>query len=455
MKIFQDPLLFNGAGETTNTAATETTKKEQLKNGDDHFSSLSYVYNNNYTSFIKNPLSYFRNIEDQIESEIRLKQTKQARNTMNNNTSDPSSLYVNSNEMTMVPNYDEYGNNNDTSIEHSSISVQARCSKGIYFMIVCIRFLLLAFSLGTFILDVSVGPNKNHFWIYFGYLTHWALVFAMIYQIVVAFYSLKIYMEQISPSSCCADNLLPNNEENTNDEKNNSTSNEPTATINTNSRSTFGPFLCLIYSLAVTTQVSVTFLFWFLLYDPNDDDNDVNFYDVSKHGIIALMVLLDGLFIGCDCCLDQYLKIQTMNNDVDDDKDSASSNDCNSDILMFMQPIPLYITYLKHILITALCYLIWNCLHGMSGIGYGAETDDEDDALYSALRWQNNFTEALSVSFFTLFLFLPIVYLSLWFVFWSRIRWSNPLVFTKSTVSTGVRSTTTTTTNICECESQV
>ena len=129
----------------------------------------------------------------------------------------------------------------------------------------------------------------------------------------------------------------------------------------------------VMYSLAASAQILVTLLFWALDYDP---DNEVRFGTVTAHGLIMLVVFVDGAVIN---------------------------------------RVPVRA---KHFLVFSIyedLFVLWSILHAVSGIG-NPYLDDEtdDDALYGVLNWNKNVFLASILSIVVVVVVSPILFLIVW-----------------------------------------
>jgi len=121
------------------------------------------------------------------------------------------------------------------------------------------------------------------------------------------------------------------------------------------------------------------FLWWLTVYDPVE--TQFKFYNVSAHGVVCFLALIDGLVLN---------------------------------------RIPLRLFHWwGFILPVQILYLIWTIVHWQLNIGNPNEQDEDpttnDDAIYSVLAWDGNaWVSATVVSILVVFAGGPLVYLYMW-----------------------------------------
>jgi hypothetical protein len=129
----------------------------------------------------------------------------------------------------------------------------------------------------------------------------------------------------------------------------------------------------VLYSLAATNEIAVMLLFWLLTYDPST--YTITFFVIMVHGGIMAIVLIEGNFVN-------------------------------------RVPVRLKHTILPVLL--GIVYVIWSIIH-TTVLENNPDTDDEeDDALYSVLRWRNETVAASITAVIVCFLLLPAVTSLVW-----------------------------------------
>lgn len=126
-----------------------------------------------------------------------------------------------------------------------------------------------------------------------------------------------------------------------------------------------------LYVWSVPNELIITLLFWTLDY-PVKEDKNIRFDTITVHGIIALLLLIDGNLIA---------------------------------------RIPLRIKHFKVMEIYAILYLIWSVIHAFSGIGNG---NSEGDLLYDVLDWKDKPIATLIISSIIVGVVIPVVFMLAW-----------------------------------------
>jgi len=127
----------------------------------------------------------------------------------------------------------------------------------------------------------------------------------------------------------------------------------------------------LLYSVAGVLGFTITLLFWLLVYDSK---NDYMLAKVMNHGGVALIVVIQGLFL---------------------DK------------------VPMR---LKHIVFSdgvAVIMATWLALQN-TVVRYNPDHDDDDDALYDTMKWRTKTTGAIIQVVLVVFVAVPVVHILLW-----------------------------------------
>mmetsp|Transcript_28270 Transcript_28270/g.41769 ORF Transcript_28270/g.41769 Transcript_28270/m.41769 type:complete len:278 (+) Transcript_28270:40-873(+) len=129
----------------------------------------------------------------------------------------------------------------------------------------------------------------------------------------------------------------------------------------------------LMYSLGINNGLIVFIIFWATEYNP--DSYVLDYWQVSAHGIFFLLTFLDGMLIN-------------------------------------RTPIRV-----KHVLWTqlwGLLFVIWTIIFTVAGIDNPFKPDDESQALYNVLDWENNPGFAAGLSAILLLVGVPLIHSMFW-----------------------------------------
>ncbi|KAL7505363.1 hypothetical protein ACHAWX_000605 [Stephanocyclus meneghinianus] len=124
-----------------------------------------------------------------------------------------------------------------------------------------------------------------------------------------------------------------------------------------------------LFAIALPGEVIICLLFWFLEFD-----GTVQYVSLMLHGIGILLLAIDGFLIN---------------------------------------RIPLRIKQFFLFEAFAASYLIWNIIFSFSGLGnpYRESGAQDDDAIYSSLRWKTNTASAVTTAVLVLLVANPILFL--------------------------------------------
>jgi len=199
-----------------------------------------------------------------------------------------------------------------------------------------IRAILIIYTIVSIVISIVEDDER---WIWIGYLTHWSSIFALVYLICGLACTIK-------PSllSQADGKETPN---------------------------LFVRFLWSMFSVATVFSLCVTFLYWGLLHRAG---NAVRFDIVSMHGILAIVLLIDGLVLAT---------------------------------------IPVKLRQMLYAMLTAAIYLVWQVIHTFTGIGVRKE-NNVGGPLYDQLDWKNNPMFAAILSVVTIFVMMPVTFLLVW-----------------------------------------
>ena len=122
-------------------------------------------------------------------------------------------------------------------------------------------------------------------------------------------------------------------------------------------------------AIAVPAEVMITILYWVLEFD-----GTVEYVSVMVHGGGMVLIIIDGFFLSrLPLRMKQFIL---------------------SEMFSFL-------------------YVLWNVIHGFSGIGnpYADDGTQSDDAIYDSLAWKNNNKSAMILSVGILLVGNPIIFL--------------------------------------------
>ena len=204
-----------------------------------------------------------------------------------------------------------------------------------------IKLALFSWSLSVLIFDFQRYQDEFDF--YFIYLTHWGLLIAIIYFLVSLLNTIFGVAEQSSSDA------------------------KP---------GFFVRFAWGLFSAAATNQALITILFWSIEHQRGVP---VDYYSWMKHGVVALLILLEGLLVN---------------------------------------RIPVRAKHYLFVFVFDTLYLIWSVVHDLLGIGnpfrMDGDPNTDDDAIYAVLNWKERplFTSAIALS--AIFLAAPLFFYILW-----------------------------------------
>ena len=220
---------------------------------------------------------------------------------------------------------------------------------------------------GIFTLYWGLGRDLRVFWL--AYLTHWALTFAILY-LLLSFLNSFISVTQPPPLQ---------------------------TQVGFRVKLTW-----ILFTIACNLQIVVTVAYWFVIYD----GTTMSSYSILSHGVVAVMVLIDGFIINT---------------------------------------IPVRLRHwIEFVFPIGLLYLIWSFVHYKLSIGnpdyYDEDPDTNDDLIYGVLNWgeEPQPTQALIVSAMILFVLSPLSQILMWFISNFRRRY----VKDPPTTSSGTSSST-------------
>jgi hypothetical protein len=202
------------------------------------------------------------------------------------------------------------------------------------------KFVTLGVAIYTIYLGYVLDPRP----FYFAYLTHWGLVFSLAYS-VMSVYNSFFPVAQPPPG---------------------------TTTVSGRTIVTW-----VLFTIAVHTEVIITLLYWTMLFS-----GELFIVSVLSHGVVAVLVLVDGLFVNA---------------------------------------IPIRLRHwFEFILPVDLIYIIWSVLHSSLVFGLGnPDNQDEDpetndDLIYTVLDWGQETAQAAVLAVLIGFVLSPVIYLLLW-----------------------------------------
>lgn len=217
--------------------------------------------------------------------------------------------------------------------------------------IVLMRAAFLIYTIVTITVGIVVESKER--WLWIGFLTSWSAIFTFVYQGAVFACTMKpdlLLQPEIGE--------IPN---------------------------WWTRFLWGMYSLATTFEMCIVFQYWGLLYEKG---NEITFYNVSSHGVLAAFLLFDGLVVAT---------------------------------------IPVRVRHLLISMLTAVIYLTWQIIHAYSGIGLRRE-NNVGAPLYDVLDWREDPLSATILSLLTIFVMVPLFF----FIIWIGSIYSFPFRFNGS-----------------------
>jgi hypothetical protein len=218
------------------------------------------------------------------------------------------------------------------------------------------RSLILAWCISTLVLYIIDADNG---WLWMGYLSNWALILSnlsLLSSWICTAWSDTICRQPIH-------DIINNNLHD------GGGVNLQTSTALT--PSCFIKITWILFTLAAVTEVLVTILFWALLRYNH------NYLTVMVHGIIASLVLFDGLVVG---------------------------------------RIPIRFKHSLFLFIEVVLFLIWDLLHTFLGMGDGTYRGANDNPLYSVLDWRNNPMGSVILVILVIFVGCPLIYTFVWMI---------------------------------------
>ena len=128
----------------------------------------------------------------------------------------------------------------------------------------------------------------------------------------------------------------------------------------------------VLYSIVAPMELCITLLYWSADYD----GGEISYVNVMEHGIICLLILIDGVFTST---------------------------------------IPVRLNMFPYFLTVCISYLCWSIIDAAFNIGNGEWGPAyEDDALYEVLNWNQNSKSAAIVSAIVICVLAPLVYSFCW-----------------------------------------
>jgi len=207
--------------------------------------------------------------------------------------------------------------------------------------VIVLRVGLLVWTIIGLARSILDTDEEDRF-IWLGYLTHLGLVISIVYQITACIVTLhKKSLIQHAGSTYNPSGLVK--------------------------------VVWFLYVLAVPNELIITLLYWTLDY-PTIEDGVVTYNAVFTHGILAVLLLIDGNLIA---------------------------------------RIPVRIKHIVVIEIYSISYLIWTVIHAFSGIGNGSE---DGDLLYDVIDWKDKPIATLITCVIIVVVVIPIIFMVLWFL---------------------------------------
>lgn len=256
-----------------------------------------------------------------------------------------------------------------TSDESGVIDIKATFAPNSNSGSIFINLLILFFRIGSVLVSLAAliegviifGKDR---WIFMGFLTNWTLVYTL------CFYQLPVLLFSLKPELTVKNN-------NTDDNDNSNNNNKSTAHAETTEIIHYQPsFLTKVtwasYSVASVSQITVTLVYWILLYSP--EHTKMDYYDMTSHGFMCLLILIDGLIISV---------------------------------------VPVRFKHIIFIFVYSICYNVWAILHAILGIGTSRDEEGKSNKspLYDFLDFQNDPKGASIMTLGVILVVLPLVFL--------------------------------------------
>jgi hypothetical protein len=223
-----------------------------------------------------------------------------------------------------------------------------------------IRLMLLLLSLHVLYVDVSSYPPHNLF-IYMGYLTHWGHVMSILY-FTCSFLCTVVPGAVMQP------------------QKNADGSGNVSRLV----RVTWG-----LYSTVAPLEIAITLLYWSAIATSGEP---LKYITVMEHGGIAILIWLDGLFVGL---------------------------------------VPVRAKHVVFLMVVCFSYMTWSVLDAVLGIGNGEWGPAyNDDALYPVLNWKTNSKGAAILSAFAICVLSPCLFMACWMLSLTSSRRDSAVVST-------------------------
>lgn len=221
-------------------------------------------------------------------------------------------------------------------------------------LILPFRSLTLAWCTSTLVFCIIDTANS---WLWMGYLSNWALILSILSL-------LTSWTCTAWSHTLCKQPIHDITEHNMHDGDEANMQSSTTLTP-----SCFVKITWILFTLAAVTEVLVTILFWALLRYNH------NYITVMVHGIIAFLVLFDGLVVG---------------------------------------RIPIRFKHSVFLFTEIVLFIIWALLHSFLQMGSGPYRGANDNPLYTVLDWRNNPVGSVILVILVVFVGCPLIYTFVW-----------------------------------------
>jgi len=268
----------------------------------------------------------------------------------------------------------------------SSSSSVSRSNSKDRIKIIIAKFICCAWTVATFI-QAIVDAKYKSYWLAF--LTNWSLLFAVFYilcSFTVTIVPSTSSLVSMTGSTTMATTSIANDDNDNNNDKDKHNHKEQHNSQDENSftRPTDKlPLLIKItwisFALAGTFQCITTVLYWVLVYD----GEVIEYLNIMQHGIVNILVLIDGLLFN---------------------------------------KVPVRMKHLIVILVSSGCWVLWSIIHDISSLSnpHGGDSSSEvedsqdDDAIYTSIRWNHEPISAVILCLIVLFIVEPLFLTLIW-----------------------------------------
>jgi FAR-17a/AIG1-like protein len=242
--------------------------------------------------------------------------------------------------------------------------------------VLVLKFIFWSLTLSDIVVGWAVLADNPGF--YLAYLTHWTLLISFLY--------FTLSLLNSSSTSCCLFCSSKHHhpfDDDDDENNNNNNNNEELSSVSCMVKLTW-----VLFTVSAHAEILVTLLFWLLVYD---NDSAISYPTIMSHGVILLLVVIDGLVIN---------------------------------------RIPIRIKHFLFCCLYYLFYILWSIVHSFTAIenpdtednsSHNAADDTNTDAdttsIYAALDWDgDDITTTIITVVLALGVASPILFMLLWFL---------------------------------------